>query len=192
MKPWKVIFATLVIFGAGVMTGALAVRISTQTKQRNTAQPAHAAKNKDKTPKPVTKPDFLQRLERELALTPEQRTQIEKALADGHKRTKALWEPIHPQFRSEVTRLEGEIRACLKPEQAVKFEQLIKPKVTAKTDEPFDAKPGDKAKPLRTPAVKPPMIPAPAHDKKLGATNAPGGLAAPPSGASATNAVPQL
>ena len=191
MKPWKVIFATLVIFGAGVMTGALAVRIAAQTKQRNPAQPAHVAKGKTSS-KPVTKPDFLQRLERELALTPEQRTQVEKALSESHKRTKALWEPLQPQFRGEVARVEAEIRGCLKPEQAVKFDQLIKPKTLAKTDEPFDGRPNEKPKPLRAPTVKPPMIPAPPSDKKNGGTNAPGKVAAPSPGAEVTNAAPQL
>ncbi len=189
--PWKVILATLVIFGAGVMTGALAVRIAARKNERTSGQPAHAAKA-PRTAKPVLKSDFLQRLERELALTPEQRTQVEKALSESHKRTKALWEPLQPQFRGEVARVEEEIRGCLKPEQAAKFDQLIKPKTVAKTDEPFDGRPNEKPKPLRAPTVKPPMIPAPASDKKSGGTNAPGKAVVPPVGAEVPNAVPQL
>ena len=181
MKPWKVILATLVIFGAGVMTGALAVRIAAQTKQRVAAQPGHGPKQK--AVKPVQKSDFLGRLERELALTAEQRTQVEKALGESHKRTKALWEPLQPQFQAEVGRVEGEIRECLKPEQLAKFEQLIKPRVAAKTDATGEEPRGKTSKPLRPPTLKPPMIPAPGGDKKGGGTNGPAKADAPPEAA---------
>ena len=184
MKPWKVILATLVIFGAGVMTGALAVRIAAQTKQRSPSQAAHGSKARP--PKPVQKSDFLQRLERELALTSEQRTQVEKALAESHKRTKALWEPLQPQFQAEVDRVEGEIRECLKPEQLAKFEQLIKPRALLKHDETGEERRGKDPKPLRPPTLKPPMIPAPAGDKKVGGTNGPSKGSVPPPPATPT------
>lgn len=159
------------------MTGALAVRIAAQTKQKSAGQAVHAAKNR--APKPVQKPDFLQRMERELGLSPEQKERVEKALAESHKRTRALWEPLQPQFRSEVARVEGEIRSCLKPEQVSKFDELIKPRVIAKSDDNSEERRGKDAKPLRAPTVRPPMIPAPAGEKRAGGTNSAPKAAAP-------------
>jgi len=171
VNQWKVILATLVIFGAGVITGALAINLATHQKQKAGSQ-AHAQKSK---PAPsLQKPEFVARLDRELVLTSEQRAQIEKALSESHKRTKALWEPLQPNFREEVARLQNEIRATLEPRQASKFDQLLKAKPAKKGDETAEAR-NKEGKPLRPPTMKPPIIPAPALDKKGAATNpAPG------------------
>ena len=87
MNSWKVILATLVIFGAGVMTGGLLVNYAVHT---NLVLPA---------PKPIpvtiqgTNPwlqrarELLRRMDRELDLTPEQHQRIEKLITDSAERT---------------------------------------------------------------------------------------------------------
>ena len=124
MNAWKVILATLVIFGAGVITGGLLVSYAVHANQtplkQVVAQPAA-------NPWQLRSRELLRRMDRELDLTPEQRKHIEKIIADSQERTKAIWKPIAGPMNREVQRTVGEIRDELTPEQRQKFNELAKP-----------------------------------------------------------------
>ena len=126
MNTWKVIFATMVIFGAGVVTGGLLVR---NTSLSQTPHPS--------APQAVTRPfqpggagfvrmEFLRRAERELNLTVEQREQVDKILRDSQERTKKLMEPVTPQIRQELQQTKEQFLAVLTTEQRARFEELLK------------------------------------------------------------------
>jgi hypothetical protein len=130
VNNWKVIFATVVIFGAGVVTGGLLVNYVGHSYQKNSSKhPAatvevhHSATNqpprqaeavKPRLPEILSKP-FLQRLDEELRLTPDQHEAIQKIINDGQN-----------QMRKVVQDARLEIREVLTPEQRKQFDELVK------------------------------------------------------------------
>jgi hypothetical protein len=130
VNNWKVIFATVVIFGAGVVTGGLLVDYVGHSYQKNspkhsaaTAEVHHSATNqpprqaeavKLRLPEILNKP-FLQRLDEELRLTPDQHEAIQKIINDGQN-----------QMRKVVQDARLEIREVLTPEQRKQFDELVK------------------------------------------------------------------
>ena len=130
MNNWKVIFATVVIFGAGVVTGGLLVNYVTYSHPRNnfrhltaTAEVHPPATNQlphlADAPKPrlpeVLSKQFLQRLDEELHLSPEEREAIQKIINDGQN-----------QMRKVIQDARLEIREVLTPEQRKDFDELVK------------------------------------------------------------------
>ena len=142
MNPWKVILATLVIFGTGVVTGGLLVYHTSQApfrRPRLEPRPPNAAGRLNGAPRqtnrvfnppgaimPGLRRDFLRNLDRELELTADQRAHIGKILADGQEHTKKLWDQIAPDVRGEWIRIKARIRAELTPEQRQHFEQMMR------------------------------------------------------------------
>jgi len=124
VNTWKVILATIVIFGAGVVTGGLAVRHSQQTKteapHRNLAsgRPAYSAGG--------VRLEFLRRAQRELDLDRQQRERIDKILKESQERTQDIMEPVAADLREEVERTKAEFLKVLSPEQQRRFDELIK------------------------------------------------------------------
>ena len=127
MNNWKVIFATAVIFGAGVITGGLLVNYvqhSHPKAQRKlvaeihapaTNQVAHVSEAAKPRPPEILSRQFLQRLEEELRLVPEQREAIQKIIAEGQN-----------QVRKVIQDSRLEIREVLTPEQRKDFDELVK------------------------------------------------------------------
>jgi Spy/CpxP family protein refolding chaperone len=116
VKAWKVICATLVIFCAGFVAGGLVVRELT----------APAA------PPPATwtgqtrLQTLLRRMDRELALTPEQHDQVEKIISTSQEKMREVSRPVSLEARKETTSACAQIRAVLTPDQQVKFNALSK------------------------------------------------------------------
>jgi Spy/CpxP family protein refolding chaperone len=123
VNTWKVIFATVVIFGAGVITGALVVKYAAQT-------PVHASRPGGNRVSPISaggiRIEFLRRVERDLTLTADQREQIDKIIAASQERSKKLMEPIQPKIREELQETREQFRAVLNPEQKIRFDELLK------------------------------------------------------------------
>jgi Spy/CpxP family protein refolding chaperone len=123
VNTWKVIFATMVIFGTGVVTGGLLVKYSSASRVPHLhglgrpAQPISAG---------GMKLDFLRRAERELNLTPEQRERIDKIISASQERTRKILEPISPKLREDMKQTKEEFRAVLTPEQQKRFDELLK------------------------------------------------------------------
>ena len=138
MNSWKVILVTLVIFGAGVITGGLLVmhsdsvvrhpRREGQQKITATANPAGLARNN----RPLIPQNFLMRttlldkLDHELKLSATQREHIEKIIHEGQDRIKNLCEEIEPELHEELAETREKILAELTPAQEPLFTELLK------------------------------------------------------------------
>jgi Spy/CpxP family protein refolding chaperone len=124
VKTWKVILAAVVIFVAGVLTGGVVV-----WKARSLPS-LPAARNQTNAPSPwfIHRPDFLEVMKKELALTPQQSDKIAAAVRTSRQRTDFLWEMLKEPLQEELYLLKENILAVLEPEQQKKFEELIKPR----------------------------------------------------------------
>jgi uncharacterized membrane protein len=130
VNNWKVIFATAVIFGAGVVTGGLLVNYVERAHPRN---PRHwessgsttnsGSQTNNQTPSAprltrlpeILNKQFLQRLDEELHLTPEQREAVQKIITEGQN-----------QMHKTIQDARLEIREQLLPEQRSLFDELVK------------------------------------------------------------------
>ncbi len=128
MKEWKVILATLVLFGTGVVTGGLLVHLTSGKPQRVKAlypgnpplfNPKNAAHD-------LSRAQYIRNLTSQLELQPEQVAKIEGALQASQQRSKALWETIQPKLNEEVRKSRDQIREVLTPEQRKKFDEMNK------------------------------------------------------------------
>jgi hypothetical protein len=128
VNSWKVILATIVIYGAGVMTGGLLVNHVIHARPRYPHHPEfpgayanfYSQTNGQPGSRPLHLPElmsrqFLQRLDERLHLTPEQRAAIQKVISDGQN-------SMHKTMLD--TRLK--IRAQLTPEQRRAFDELVR------------------------------------------------------------------
>ena len=119
MKVWKIILATLVIFAAGAVTGALFTR--------NTRPAPAVTDQRDPLLFPIHVQDrFLVRMDKELDLTPEQRARIEKIFSESRERMKIMFDLIGPELKIELRVVHERVRTELNPEQREKFETLLK------------------------------------------------------------------
>jgi hypothetical protein len=123
---WKIILATVVIFGAGVMTGGLLVNYVDHVHSGN----HHPSDYHDSDlPMPhgeMLGKQFLSQLNDVLHLTPDQHKTIEKIIADGQERNHDLWKIVSPQFRAVMQDVHQKIREQLTPDQRKQFEKLLK------------------------------------------------------------------
>ncbi len=145
MNHWKVILAiilaTVVIFGAGVLTGGVVADYVAHTHQKNSRRPPSpaVARTPTNTPAPPAQSDFpmprqakemgkqfVQQLNKTLQLTPEQREKIEKIIAEGQERNREIWTNTIPKMRAVMQEVNQQIRAELTPEQLKPFEELLK------------------------------------------------------------------
>lgn len=120
MNRWRIILAAAIIFSAGGATGALIVRTYAPkiVKRTHVSQPLPVSKDR--------RNEYIAKLDRELTLTPEQRTQVEQILAASQKRMKEIWEPLEPQIKEEYKRSRREISEVLTPEQRAKMDKWPK------------------------------------------------------------------
>lgn len=129
MNNWKVIFATAVIFGAGVLTGGLLVNYVQHSNKQPHVRPAATAQahavanghpaedNRPHLPASLSK-QFLQKLDEALKLDPKQRECIRKIIGDGQG-----------QICKVIQDSRLEIRKVLTPKQRREFDDLIKRQV---------------------------------------------------------------
>ena len=140
MNTWKVILATLVIFGAGVITGGLLVTYSDNVQRHQRRQMfgevqrmaqktnTNNAAREIRVPLPANillRKDFLERLDHELKLDPDQRERIEKIIGEGQERIKGITQKFEPQVHEELVETREKIRAELKPGQQDLFTELL-------------------------------------------------------------------
>ncbi len=129
MNSWKLILATIVIFGAGVFSGGLLVNIVEHPKPVVRHPPAVQPQPElqDSVARPeILRTNFVQRLDDALNLTPEQRTQIEKIIAQAQQRNRNLWQLVSPQMSLVNQDARQRIRATLTGEQRKQFENLLR------------------------------------------------------------------
>ncbi len=127
MNTWKVILATMLIFGTGVVTGGLLVR---QThRMRMQAPPGGTAgwtRSGQANSAGGMRVEFLRRLERDLDLTADQQERIDRILKDSQERTRKLMEPVSPRLREELKQAQEDFREVLNPRQKKRFDELLR------------------------------------------------------------------
>jgi len=149
VNNWKVIFATAVIFGAGVLTGGLLVNYvqpshpnkgvrkpaaASEARVSATNQLVHPAEAAKLRPPEILSRQFLLRLGEELHLTADQHEAVQKLISEGQN-----------QVRKVVQDARLEIREVLTPEQQQQFDELVKRpfrKPLFNTNAPAAAPPG--------------------------------------------------
>ncbi len=161
MNFWKVILATIVIYGAGVMSGGLLVNHVDHSRFRPPHRPdspaasgssnsqtnvqGQAASRSARLPEMLSR-QFLQQLDEELRLSPDERVAITKNFTDSQN-----------LMRKTMTDARLEIREQLTPAQQKQFDELLK-----------------RAPPRRPPGItNAPPASSPAK-APVAATNAPG------------------
>lgn len=145
MNNWKVILATMVIFGTGVITGGLLVRHVEQSRQRHPQRAGTMVRPAQTASAGVMRIEFLRRVERELKLTPEQREPVDKLLKEGQERTKKLMDTVEPSRREEFKKTLEEFRAVLTPEQRKRLDALIKQEQQRARDQRKAAPPAERS-----------------------------------------------
>jgi hypothetical protein len=159
---WRVILSTLAIFTAGIFTGAIVNNLGRPDQEHphrflqripGGKKPASvpATKVKFQTNRPpanlkmpyISRPpgrglgkEFVDRLDRELQLTPEQHQQLVTILTESQERTKNIWEKISPELREEMRLSREKMRAVFTPEQAQRFDALMNPAPKPAKDAP--------------------------------------------------------
>jgi len=132
VNSWKIILATVVIFGCGVVTGGLLVNYVERAHAEIHRPAAAARRDRPGSPElPLPRPQmlnqqFVEQLDVALHLTPDQRQKISKIIADGQERNHDLWKLVSPQFRGVMQDVHQRIRAVLTPEQREQFGKLMK------------------------------------------------------------------
>jgi hypothetical protein len=155
---WKVILATIVIFGAGVFTGGLLVDNTDRSHPRNWRRPQTSTDARTQTnradvarPQDSSRPrqpemfskQFVQQLDDALQFTPEQRDKIAKVIADGQERNRQIWTNYIPQMHKVTVDVQQQIHNELTTNQWRQFENLMKPRPARRppsgTNEPSDS-----------------------------------------------------
>ena len=186
MNTWKVILATLVIFGTGVVTGGLLVTHSERVKMRQVWLHNQGEKNRPVRPdvrephpqspgasNPVVEPpmrqpnllpaalrsDLLQRIERQINLTPGQREKIEEILSEGQERARLIMEPVQSELQKQMKATRDRIREVLTEDQQRRFDELMRPQ--RRFDEPMPPERRMQRQQFRPPPEGQPRFPGP-------------------------------
>jgi Spy/CpxP family protein refolding chaperone len=129
VNTWKAIFAALVIFGAGFVTGNVLNRITASRK--TTAIPATARPGARSSQQPLSleqlrKVELMGRVQKDLDLTPEQHARIDKIITDSQERIRDLWDQVAPDIHDEYEDVKQKVCGALTPDQRKRFEDLMK------------------------------------------------------------------
>jgi hypothetical protein len=126
VKSYQLIIAALVIFLAGMVAGGAVAGLRTKARAQSEKARAERTRRELALSPMGSRLEFLRRVQKEIDLTPEQRTRIEGFVQEAQERFRHLWEPVAPQVRTEFEALRKRIRAELSPAQQERFDQLIK------------------------------------------------------------------
>jgi hypothetical protein len=126
VNTWKVILATIVIFGAGVVTGGLLVRHSQTIQALPLPRPAGQARPPLPPSAAGLRIEFLRRAERDLDLSPAQRERVDRLIKESQDHTHQILEPVSPQLHQQLEQTRAAFLEVLTPEQRARFDQLVK------------------------------------------------------------------
>jgi hypothetical protein len=159
VNSWKIILATIVIFGAGVITGGLLVdhvKHPAYYRPQHPPAPQTPPSEMGDMPAPLRaqmlNKQFVGQLDDELQLTKEQREQIQKIIAQGQQSTRDLWKLVGPQFNLISRDTRQQIRDVLTSEQRKQFEILMR---QLRHPSSTNAPPAQLIAPTNTPPVQP-------------------------------------
>jgi len=116
MSQWKVILATLLIFGSGIGTGVLLNERKTSGKNTQSDGDRHSLR-----PIFFRTPGFL---DRHLDLTKQQKEQVQSIMETSHEHIRELSTPFRNQLKEEQQAVQKALREVLTPEQAKTFNTL--------------------------------------------------------------------
>lgn len=148
MRAWKVILATLVIYVAGLVTGVLVVKTQHPVVPRAPAETAEIMSVL------LAQKQLMERMKRELHLTPAQIKKIETAFTESRERMKSVWLILEPEVQTEVHEVREHIRAQLNAEQREKFEKLLKERRRFDFPRPADGRKRPRDNPASTNAPR--------------------------------------
>jgi Spy/CpxP family protein refolding chaperone len=134
--PWKAILATLVIFTAGLFTGAVGGRLLTPPPK-----PAFRPTPDNPFLPWMVREQFVQFLADKIELTPEQKEKILKIVHESQQRTQILTTLIEPEMREELRTTRESIREALTPAQQEKYDEILKKRLK-RGDLPRNPPPG--------------------------------------------------
>lgn len=123
---WKAIGAALVLFLAGVLSGAMGQRLLQSRSSKGPESPPRPFPGGPPAPWTGQRMSFIERLTKDLELTPEQATEIDRLMKESQENMRKLWEPIGPLAQQEMARSREAIAAVLTEEQRVKMEEMFK------------------------------------------------------------------
>jgi Spy/CpxP family protein refolding chaperone len=133
VSSWKAILAAVVIFGAGLVTGAAWIKLSASKSTTVASAPkpngnatTNAAARKPLSLEHLKKVQLMGRVQRELDLTPEQHERIDKIITDGQERIRDLWDQVAPEIQDELDDVQTRLCKELTPEQHKRFDELMK------------------------------------------------------------------
>lgn len=139
MNYWKVILATVVIFGAGVFTGGLLVNYVDHSHPRTQHRPGTAGAHPQPTNAPSYLGDlpklrpaemfnegFVRQLNGVLQLSSDQLENIRRIIAEGQERNHNIWTNSTAEMRKVMQDTRRQIREQLTPAQQKQFEDLLK------------------------------------------------------------------
>ena len=142
MNSWNLILATVIIFGAGVITGGLLVDHVEQPHAKashhnpGTTVASTVPTNRAPALRPVDifnlqqpellTQDFVQKLDDQLQLTAVQRDAIQKIIANGQELNHSLVTNCTAQYHQVLQEVRQHIREQLNPDQLKEFEKLLK------------------------------------------------------------------
>lgn len=174
MNQWKVILATLLIFGSGLGTGYLMrdraepnaiTPPETPPNERGKFAPANGSRSNQR-------PIFFRSagfLDRHLDLTEEQTHQIQKIMKGSHVRIREFGAPFRDQLKEEHQKVQQQIRAVLTPEQSKKLDSLPHYRFNGESGRPGGRpphlRPGGPQLPPSPKSQRPPQS-APTQDNK--------------------------
>jgi hypothetical protein len=121
VSPWKVILATLAIFVGGLITGIVLVKTLTNSTQKATG----ALPPVNVLPGPIREA-FVRRMVQELQLSDSQRDKVLHLVHESQERTKLLYSLIGEDVRDEMKETREAIRKELTPDQARKFDEMLR------------------------------------------------------------------
>jgi Spy/CpxP family protein refolding chaperone len=132
VRVWFSLFV-LAVFCVGVAAGALLGRrmgdapsfglFGRGPRALRSAGPEAPGEGRRGGPRPGV---LVERLTRELDLTPEQRLQLERVLTERRSRIEAFQRDVRSRFESEQLGLRDEIRNLLTPAQQERFDRSAK------------------------------------------------------------------
>jgi len=141
VNSWKVILATIVIFGTGVMTGGLLVSHVDRDNRINRRPPGPEMRPPGferepgrgmgmEFPRPrqpdLLNTNFVRRLDDTLKLTPDQRGAIAKIIAEGQDQNHSIWTNNAEQMRKVSQDVHRRLHDALTPDQQKQFDDLMR------------------------------------------------------------------
>ena len=127
MSQWKVILATLLIFGSGIGTGLLLSKRDAPPIESHPGELGKFAPTNSDDNQHSLRPVFFRStgfLDRHLDLTEPQKEQVQSIMETSHERIRELSTPFRDLLKQEQKDVQKALREILTPEQAKKFDNL--------------------------------------------------------------------